>query len=33
MTHGFVLDGKGQKMSKSKNNIIEPQKNNKTKRS
>ncbi|MDV3165160.1 MAG: isoleucine--tRNA ligase, partial [Candidatus Phytoplasma australasiaticum] len=26
ITHGFVLDGKGQKMSKSKNNIIEPQK-------
>ncbi|MDV3181329.1 MAG: class I tRNA ligase family protein, partial [Candidatus Phytoplasma australasiaticum] len=22
ITHGFVLDGKGQKMSKSKNNII-----------
>ncbi|MDO8063956.1 isoleucine--tRNA ligase [Candidatus Phytoplasma bonamiae] len=25
ITHGFVLDGQGQKMSKSKKNIIEPQ--------
>ena len=26
LTHGFVVDSKGQKMSKSKNNVIDPQK-------
>ena len=26
LTHGFVVDSKGQKMSKSKNNVVEPDK-------
>ena len=26
LTHGFVVDSKGQKMSKSKNNVVDPQK-------
>ena len=26
LTHGFVVDNKGQKMSKSKGNVIEPEK-------